>query len=86
MTKKTTNTTKFKEELTENQADNFPVIKNFCDSKTYRRDYNKALKFANKKKGFREIYTMVDTETNRTAYLKGLHFVNRFGFCVLGVK
>lgn len=78
------NKLKFKEVLTENQADNFPIFKNFCESSSYKEDYEKALKYA--KRGIREVYTMVDTETNRTAYWKGLHFVNRFGFCVLGVK
>ena len=77
---------KFKEVLTERESEEFPVFKRYEDEVSYEKEYEKALKFANKNKKFRKVYTMVDGEHNNTFYLKGLHFVNRFAFCVLGVK
>ena len=74
----------YPEELTMSQADEYPLFKTFCDSNSYKKDYERAVKFAKKKKG--QIYTMIDGEDNKTHYWKGLHYVNRFGFCVLGVK
>lgn len=74
----------YPEELTEKQADKFPIIKNFCDGKSYARDFKIATKYAEKING--QIYTMVDGENNKTFYLKGYHFVNRFGFCVVGFR
>ena len=77
---------KFKDELTENESEEFPVFKRFENEESYHKEYEKALKFANRKKKYRQVYTMVDTEGNKTAYLKGCHLVNRFGYCVLGTK
>lgn len=70
----------YPDELSEDESD-FYDSKNFCEGKSYKEDYNKAIKYAKKING--QIYTMVDGENNHTFYLKGLHYVNRFGFCVL---
>ena len=78
------NKEKYPKDLTMNQADEFPLFKTFSDSDSYKEDYKKAVAFAKKKNGV--IYTMIDGEDNKTHYWKGLHYVNRFGFCVLGVK
>ena len=74
----------YPEELTEKQTEKYPLFKTFSDGDSYKEDYEKALKYAKKKDA--QVYTMVDGENNKTYYLKGLHYVNRFGFCVLGVK
>jgi len=73
-------TTKYPEELTERQSEDYD-FKRFDDSDSYKEDYKKALKYAKRTKG--EVYTMVDGENNKTYYLKGLYYFNRFGFCVL---
>lgn len=76
----------FKEEYDDSKSeiDNFPLMEHFDGDSSYAKDYEKAVAFANKKKGLREVYTKVDGEKNKIFYLKGLHYVNRFGFCVLG--
>ena len=74
----------YPEELTQKQTEKYPLYKIFLDGDTYKEDYEKAVKFAKKNNG--EVYTMVNGENNQTYYLKGYHLVNRFGFCVLGIK
>lgn len=74
----------YPEELTMNECEHYPLFKMFSDGDSYKEDYENAVKFAKKKKG--QVYTMVDGDDNKTYYLKGLHYVNRFGFCVLGIK
>ena len=74
----------YPEELTSDEADNYPEFETFNDSNSYKEDYEKAVEYAKKYGGV--VYTMIDGEDNKTYYWKGLHYVNRFGFCVLGVK
>jgi hypothetical protein len=71
----------YPEELIEKQIDKYNIYRTFYDAKTYKKDYEDAVKYAKKIKG--QVYTLVNGENNHTFYLKGLHWVNRFGFCVL---
>jgi hypothetical protein len=70
----------YPEELSKRESEEYKA-KNFCEGNSYKEDYDRAVKYAEKTKG--QVYTMVDGERNKTYYLRGLHYVNRFGFCVL---